>query len=185
MSKHSKEAVRAAIADANEGDDAALDAILRDDGGGLIFSSIDATFGQAVERAAKGWKQGGDLAAILRSTHPLNAGEREMLARLVEGSLRRKPGKRPSISYSDQRWWAAKYLLEGENEAVMADIVRKTGMERATVFDWVRDLRKGLQGVPDREAILRPILDPEGEQSRIVARQRAAEYEAEKQRKSE
>lgn len=89
-----------------------------------------------------------DLAALLRSDEPLRAGERELLACLVEGEMRRA-ANRPSHKSKplDQRMSiGGEYLdrtLNGEVAAsVEAELCERHKVKRGLLLKWVNEARQ-------------------------------------------
>lgn len=165
MSDRDAEAVRVAILAADEGDGAALDAILRDGGGGLIVGPIDPDLAHAVRLAANGDDEALDAMLLggFRPTEP----ERALIAELDAGVLRSVGGRGGALTSEQQRVVAARYLAGGSNKQIMAELVEETGMAESTILGWVRRLRTSLKRAPDPDFVLRQIIDPEG-----VARRR-------------
>lgn len=138
--------------------------------------ALDHTFLHAVREAAQG--RNALLDDILRSGAHLGEGERAELALLDTGALRPVVGRGGALTEDQQRLYAARYLVGGSNKAVLGEIVDETGMDRTTVFGWVRTLKAGLKRAPDPDHVLRSIVDPEGEFELIMQRVRKVNAEA-------
>jgi hypothetical protein len=129
-----------------------------------MMHAIDRTFLDAFRRAVVGDTK--PLDCILRSGAALGPGERELVA-LLDGQPERAV-KGGSLKPEQERHYAARYIAGGSNEAAMSEIVKWTGMDRATVYGWVRTLRGVLARVPDPEALLRSLVECEAEFERIM-----------------
>lgn len=115
-----------------------------------MTTTTDTRFSDAVYAAAQG-RQPDELAALLRSDLPLGAGEREMLAQLVEGALQR-PANRPrgkSHKADIQVAAGVEYLTRTENgekaASVEAELCERYAVKRGTLLSWVAELRKSVE----------------------------------------
>ncbi|MCV0384042.1 MAG: hypothetical protein K5799_11400 [Erythrobacter sp.] len=116
------------------------------------MSGYDTAFRDAVFAAAKGVKHGGALANMLRSNQAFNSDMRELLALLVEGSLKRIPGKRAKHPKQMQNWIAVFYLERVEagekSDSVLADLKDLFEVERSTVLGWVAEIHAFEEAYP-------------------------------------
>lgn len=134
------------------------------------MNTIDREFLHAFRRAVVGDTE--PLDGILRSGAALGRAERDLVA-LLDGKPERAV-KGGSLTPEQERHYAARYIAGGSNESAMSEIVDKSGMDRTTVFGWVRTLRDVLARVPDPEAMLQSLVDREGEFERTMRKVTAA-----------
>lgn len=107
--------------------------------------TVDTRWRDAIWAAVAG--RGDNLAELLRSDMPLHDGERDMLADLVSGRLRPPAGKRPRLSYAEQRRAAVEYIermeaAPGQSDAILVELEARTGMKRPTILGWVDEMRE-------------------------------------------
>lgn len=120
-----------------------------------MTETYDTDFAAAVMQAATG--DGAALAAILLSDRPLGAGERALLAELVEGELSRPHGRQPVGLWSPEVVAAVKRY----RELVKAGKVRKAALsiaaeeaERSETWlrGWISDFDERTKDLKDADA---------------------------------
>lgn len=115
--------------------------------------TYDANFADLIKRAghafvnAKGKDpaiEGSELAELLRSDAPLGAGERELLAQLVTGDLRRPTKKqRPSweIRQNIVNFYISRLINRGDEESAAIETAEQFKVSKSKVRAYRKEIR--------------------------------------------
>lgn len=109
-----------------------------------MSGSYSVDFATAVRLASRG--DGKELAKLLRSDMPLGAGERDLLASLVEGDLDKQVG-RPTLGIGAPEIAAAVLYYRQQKElfgeeSAATDTANLIGKSRSTIREWARLTRE-------------------------------------------
>lgn len=115
------------------------------------------SFLNIIAHAIKGNKQ--PLCAYLLSEEPLGQTERELLAEYIAGPDPGRPSM-PKVSVKKQRKAALEYLEKvkyykgRDKKKIAADIYVPLGVERATFYSWIKDVKETINVISKTEKSL-------------------------------